>query len=121
MLGFTHLFKANKAYKTTVYVKKVVDSLKQKEVFGTHDVGNQLDAFKHAFWSWKLADVIGSRAAKSLGIAHEKGNKQFYDKGKLEDGFLSDSISSVMDLYNNKMGLIFQKNIKTKPFKGSNH
>ena len=107
----THPFKAKKAYKTTLYVQKVVDSIQIQKSLGSHSIGNQLDAFKHAFWMWNLAEQIGCKAAHSLGKAHEKGNRQFFKKSFKEDGILPDSISTVMDLHNNHIGIQhFKKN-----------
>lgn len=109
-----HPFKANKAYKISKEVSRITDSILKTETLGLHHNGNQLDAFKHAFWMWSLADKIGYKSANSLGKQHEKGNYQFYKKHKLEDGVLPDKISSEMDLINNSVGLLYYKKYKNE-------
>ena len=49
-----------------------------------------------------------------LGIAHEKGNYLTFKKGKLEDGEHPDSMSSVMDMMNNKKGIETGMILKTE-------
>ena len=107
-----HPFKAKRAYRVSKEVEQTIDSILNIGVMGNHHVGNQLDAFKHAFWMWSLAEEIGWRSARSLGKQHEKGNYEFYKKHKLEDGVLPDKISSEMDLYNNSVGLALYKEHK---------
>ena len=109
---YFHPFKAKKAYIISRKVSKTVDSIKKVGDLGNHFVGNQLDAFKHAYWMWCLADGIGNRSAKSLGKAHEKGNYQSFKKQKKEDGVLPDQVSCEMDLYNNFVGLSLYKKYK---------
>ena len=106
---YFHVFKAQKAHRVSLEVSKTIDSIQITGSLGNHHVGNQLDAFKHAYWMWTLAEEIGCRAAKSLGKSHEKGSYQYYKKHELEDGVLPDEISSVMDSYNNKIGLELYK------------
>lgn len=107
-----HPFKAKRAYRVSQEVEYTIDSILKIGVMGNHHVGNQLDAFKHAFWMWSLAEEIGWRSARSLGKQHEKGNYQFYKKHKLEDGVLPDKVSSEMDLHNNSVGLALYKKHK---------
>ena len=107
-----HPFKAKRAYRVSREVEQTTDSILNIGVMGNHHVGNQLDAFKHAFWMWSLAEEIGWRSARSLGKQHEKGNYEFYKEHKLEDGALPDKISSEMDLYNNNVGLALYKEHK---------
>ncbi len=107
-----HPFKAKKAYRVTQTVKKDIDSLMKVGDMGKHHAGNQLDAFKHAFWMWSLAEKIGLRAAKSLGEEHEKGNYEFHKEHKLEDRTTPDKVSGEMDLYNNAVGLKLYKKYK---------
>jgi len=64
-----------------------------------------VDAFRHAYWMALLAQKIKYHKALKLGIAHEKGNKKNWLKGKLEENARADSISTVMDLENNCSGL----------------
>jgi len=104
-----HPFKAKRAYKETKKVQQVVDSIKKTGDLGTHYIGNQLDAFKHAFWMWSLAEEIGCRSARSLGRQHERGNKQYYKAHKLEDTTTPDKVSGEMDLFNNAVGIALYK------------
>ena len=102
---FFHPSKAKKAQKITQEVQLVVDSIKRNGVIGTDNIGGKLDAFKHAYWMASLALEIGKKQAIKLGKVHEKGNYIQYKKRLLEDAILPDSISSVMDLRNNEVGV----------------
>jgi len=101
---YSHPFQAKKAFTITKIVLSDVDSLKRSGVIGTDLNGGKLDAFKHAYWMASLTLAIGSKKALKLGIAHEKGNYRQFKKSKLEDAILPDSVSSAMDLHNNKKG-----------------
>lgn len=109
---YFHPFKAKRAYTISKKVEIVVDSLAKTETLGKKVVGNRLDAFKHTFWIWALADEIGCRSAKSLGRAHEKGNYSMYKKRELEDNALPDKASSEMDTFNNGVGIALYKKHK---------
>ncbi len=109
---YFHPFRAQKAYRISKSIEKVVDSIAHQNTLGKVKVGNQLDAFKHSFWMWSLAEEIGWRAAKSLGKAHEKGNYQMYLNKELEDGKLPDKASSEMDAFNNQIGITLYKTHK---------
>ena len=100
-----HPFKAQKAFCITKEVMHDVDSIKYSGVIGTDNNGGKLDAFKHAYWMAKLTIAVGSKKAKKLGIAHEKGNRLQFQKHQLEESILPDSVSSKMDLYNNEQGI----------------
>ena len=100
-----HPVKAIKARHITKEVLLVVDSVKQSELIGTDNNGGRLDAFKHAYWMGRLTQTIGAKAARKLGIAHEKGNYFQYKSHMLEDSALPDSVSSAMDLNNNELGI----------------
>lgn len=67
--------------------------------------GGQVDAFRHTLWMAMLVQEIKPKAAKKLGIAHEKANYLYFKRHKNEDGSIPDSISSQMDLQNNEIGL----------------
>ncbi len=102
---FAHPFKAKKAFLITKDVQQDVDSIKRAGTIGNDNNGGKLDAFKHAYWMATLALEIGKRRAEKLGIAHEKRNKIQFKKHQLEENSLPDSVSSMMDLYNNKQGI----------------
>jgi hypothetical protein len=105
-----HPIAALKARKITRNTLTRTDSLKQKETLDTFFFGGKLDAFRHIFWMYHLTNRIGERKAKSLGIAHENGSLQQFKHKQLEDGLRPDSLSSVMDLYNNDLGIALAKN-----------
>jgi hypothetical protein len=100
-----HVCKAKKAKKITRQVQLVVDSIKKSGVIGSDNNGGALDAFKHAFWMASLTQGIGGKKALKLGEAHEKGNYCQFKKHQLEDSALPDSLSSQMDLFNNRAGV----------------
>jgi len=104
-----HPFKAKRALKVTREALSVTDSIVKNNIL-TDLNGGRADAFKHSYWLARLTQEIGPKAALKLGKAHEKGNYQFYKKGKKEDGFLPDKPSSDMDLYNNDVGINIAKN-----------
>ncbi len=101
----THLFVAGKAWHATVHVRGVVE---QQLASGTPDTirnGGKIDAFRHAYWMACVSRSIGERKARKLGKAHEKGNYLAFKKGLNDEGALPDSLSGIMDLYNNDAGL----------------
>ena len=100
-----HPFKAKKALTASLKTLDITDSIKKTGSIGTDINGGQLDAFKHTYWMVVLGKNIGSKAAISLGKAHEKGNYNTFKKGGKEDGYLPDKASSDMDLYNNQSGI----------------
>ncbi len=67
--------------------------------------GGQVDAFRHILWMALITQKYGSKTANSLGRAYEKGNKQDYKKHRLEEYYLPDAASMIMDLMNNEIGI----------------
>lgn len=107
-----HLFKAKKAFLISKEAQRVADSIAKTPLLDGDKYGGQVDAFRHAYWLARLRQEIGKRAAKRLGIAHEKSNYKQFKKKQLEEGKIPDKISSEMDLFNNKIGLSFtEKNV----------
>ena len=104
-----HPFKAKKAFKISLEVNKVSDSLSKLNVLDGDKAGGQIDAFRHAYWMAKLQTELGKCAANSLGKSSEKGNYRSYKKNRKEDSILPDKMSSEMDLFNNNIGLTFSK------------
>lgn len=94
--------------------RKTTAEVKQQKLLKGEGNGDQVDAFRHAYWMALLTFEIGERRARKLGKAHEKGNFQQFKKGKTEDGVLPDKISSEMDLFNNELGIEISKTIKTE-------
>lgn len=105
-----HPFVAKKAFSISQLARQKTDSIKQNKILKGKGNGDQVDAFRHAFWMAKLTNEIGWRRAKSLGKAHEKGNYKDYKKRRLEDGEVPDKISSDMDYFNNDVGIALGKN-----------
>lgn len=107
-----HPFIAKKAWKITVRVRFVTDSLKQRGIPDQDDSGGKLDAFRHAFWMASLTKAIGARRALSLGRAHEKGNYQDFKHRRYEEGDIPDKPAGDMDLYNNVIGSVIGIELK---------
>ncbi len=108
----THPFKAKKASEISMEATKVSDSVAKTDLLDKDIAGGQVDAFRHAYWTARLQQEIGKRAAISLGKAHERDNYQTFKKHQTEDGILPDQASKEMDLFNNSIGLRFtQKGI----------
>lgn len=104
-----HPFKAKRALIISKEAYRIADSIKKSPLLDGDPAGGQVDAFRHAFWMASLRQKIGEKAARSLGISHEKENYKTYKKKKLEDGVIPDKISSKMDLFNNEIGLSLTK------------
>ena len=105
----THLFKAKKAFRITTEARKQTNLIRQENQLDSFPHGGTLDAFRHTYWMASLTQHIGSRAARSLGKTHERGNYRAFRKGKTEDGVLQDATAVEMDLYNNDQGIAIGK------------
>lgn len=104
-----HPFKAKKASEISMEATKVSDSVAKTDLLDKDIAGGQVDAFRHAYWTARLQQEIGKRAAISLGKAHERDNYRTFKKHRTEDGIVPDQASKEMDLFNNKVGLRFTK------------
>jgi len=100
-----HPFVAKKAYRITKTARKATFKVEKDSVLVGTGNGDQVDAFRHAYWMAVLTSAIGERRSKKLGKAHEKGNYKDYKKRRKEDGVIPDKVSSEMDLYNNLIGI----------------
>jgi len=100
-----HPFIAKKAYDVSHEAKEVSENMINDRQMDGDKNGGQVDAFRHAYWMARLAQEIAWRKARSLGKAHEKGNKIYYKRNKMEDGCIPDAISCKMDLLNNEIGI----------------
>jgi hypothetical protein len=101
-----HLFIAKEAFKITHYSLLITDSISRTQTLDGNINGGQLDAFKHAFWMAMLSQNFKWKKAKSLGLAHEKGNYRSHLKANrkgITEGH--DQVSSEMDLWNNEKGI----------------
>lgn len=101
----THPFSIKRAQLATQQALLETEKIKQAQILDTQNNGGKLDAFRHGYWMALLTKKIGPRRACKLGKAHEKGNYRDYIKRRLEEGHVPDSISSVMDLFNNTAGI----------------
>ena len=112
--ALSHPFAALKVKKIYKKCFPYYNEIKKLGVLDTCENGGKLDAFRHTFFMPAFAQKIKARKIRKLGIAHEKGNYiQFLNRIN-EPGELPDSLSSVMDLYNNELGLkIGSQNKKT--------
>jgi hypothetical protein len=100
-----------KKHQTEMYaVYKVV---KQQRLLDTFENGGKLDAFRHTFAMAYFSKFVKAKKLRKLGKAHEKANHwQFLHSLPDEDGELSDSLSSVMDLRNNDIALSLANEVK---------
>ena len=102
-----HPFVANKVSILTKEAIVTGHEMKQDTLFDGDESGGQVDAFRHSYWMALLSQKISQKKARSLGKAHEKGNYRKYKKRKADEEFIiPDSISGVMDLFNNNIGIM---------------
>jgi len=100
-----HPFVANKARKITELVRSEANEIaKGTQLDGDAD-GGQVDAFRHSYWMACLSKVMRPQKALRLGRAHEKGNYLAFKKDDHEEGSIPDSMASVMDIFNNELGI----------------
>ena len=99
-----HLFVAKRAYRISLEARDLATKLEQDARLDHDKDGGEVDAFRHAYWMARLTQSIGRKKALKLGEAHELGNYQDYLSGKVEEVHLPDSMSSVMDRWNNRLG-----------------
>ncbi len=108
-----HPFAAVKVKKHQAEMYAVYKEVKQQHVLDTFENGGKLDAFRHTFAMAYFSKFVKANKLRKLGKAHEKANHwQFLHSLPDEDGELSDSLSSVMDLKNNDIALSFVKEVK---------
>ncbi len=93
--------KANKIYKRCL---PFYEEVKKENTLDDFESGGKLDAFRHIFFMSAFAQKIKIRKIRKLGKAHEKGNYKHFLKNREEHGELPDSLSGVMDLFNNEVG-----------------
>ena len=108
-----HPLAALKVFHINAIVNKEVNECSEKKLVDTLFNGGTADAFRHCYWMALCAQKIGIRKAISLGESHERGNREQFEKGTTDDAVLQDSISCMMDLYNNKVGAGIVQNINS--------
>lgn len=98
------------AHKVSVLTKEAIiagHEMKKDTLFDGDESGGQVDAFRHSYWMALLTQKISQRKAILLGKAHEKGNFRKFKRRKVdEESNIPDSISVVMDLFNNDIGVL---------------
>jgi hypothetical protein len=99
-----HPFAAGRAFRITKEAIRVAEEMKTDTLLDGDAAGGQVDAFRHGYWMAALSQKMCWKKALSLGRAHERGNYRLFRKGREEFGELPDSISGVMDLFNNRVG-----------------
>lgn len=91
-----------KAFNISKNVLSVMDSLNKQNFLGGNTEGGKFDAFRHIYWTYSLTKEIGEEKARRVGEIYENYNKyMFFEKHVY--GY--DSISMVMDLFNNEIGI----------------
>lgn len=99
-----HLFVAKRAYRVSLEARDRSRKLEADQRLDHDKDGGEVDAFRHAYWMARLSQTIGKKKALKLGEAHERGNYQDYLEGRAEETHLPDSMASVMDRWNNRLG-----------------
>ena len=107
-----HLFVAKRASKISSHVINETSIMGLKEGLDEFESGGKKDAFRHVYWMAILSSRLGANRARSLGNAHELGNKLDFEKKVLEFGEFSDLTSMEMDLWNNEVGIQIGKQNK---------
>jgi hypothetical protein len=103
--GLWHPIAAIKVKRMYSKLYAIYNQPTNKTELDNYNNGGKLDAFRHVFFMAAFAQKIKVKKLRKLGIAHEKGNYHQFLKHKTEEGELPDSLSSVMDLFNNEVGL----------------
>jgi hypothetical protein len=102
----THPFIAVKAYNISNAAEQRAFSISKDFPIDNDLAGGQSDAFRHGYWMALLSQKITPAKAWRLGLAYEKGNYIEFKKGAAEHGAMPDKSSCLMDIFNNKNGII---------------
>lgn len=92
------------------------DEAQLKLKLDSYSSGGKLDAFRHIYYMAAFAQKVQYKKLVKLGKAHEKTNFLQFKKCTDENGSIPDSISCVMDLLNNEIGLKLGKENKKMSF-----
>jgi hypothetical protein len=103
--AFGHPFAALKVKHIYKKLKPFYNETELKLQLDNYSSGGKLDAFRHVFYMAAFAQKIKPKKVLKLGKAHEKTNYLQFKRNKNEEGALADSISGVMDLRNNEIGI----------------
>ena len=107
-----HPFSALKVKRVTVRCNALVMRINLKSELDSFSNGGLLDAYRHGFYMAAYTQKIKVPKLRKLGKAHEKSNYRQFLKSKKEDGEVADSLSSIMDLFNNELGFKIGTNNK---------
>lgn len=110
-----HPFAAMKARKINDQCTSFYDRKNTNPLLDTFPAGGKLDAYRHVLTMAAFSQQINTRKVRSLGKAHEEKNYEDWKKSGLEEGERADSLSSVMDLYNNELGIRIGCNFRNLP------
>ena len=100
-----HPFAAIKTRSIYKKISPIYTEVKDSKKLDGFENGGKLDAYRHVFYMAAFSQKIKPRKIKKLGIAHEKGNYQNFLESHNEHGEIPDSLSTVMDLHNNSIGI----------------
>jgi hypothetical protein len=103
--AIAHPFAALKV--RTIYKKcwPLYEFMSKKNELDRFSSGGKLDAYRHVFFMAAFSQKINPKKIRKLGKAHEKGNYKAFLKNKKENDETPDSLSCVMDLLNNELGI----------------
>lgn len=110
-----HLWVAARAQRLTQVALQALPQAQQDPRLDHDPIGGKLDAFRHGYWMALLAQHLRPAKARSLGRAYERSNYRQWQSRQLEDGGIQDSISSIMDLRNNEVGIQIGRNHRDTP------
>jgi hypothetical protein len=108
-----HPFAALKVKKLTRAGSAIMPELNITRHLDSFTAGGKADAFRHIYYMALYSQKIKARKLVKLGEAHERSNYRQFKKNKDEYGEKPDSLSSVMDLKNNKVGITLGSQNKT--------
>lgn len=103
--ALSHPAAAIKAKKIKDECDRFFDQKRFSTMLDSFANGGKLDAFRHVFYMAAMAREVKPSKLRPLGRAHEKSNYNQFKRGTLEFGERPDSLSGVMDLANNELGL----------------
>ncbi len=103
--AFAHPFAACKVKKIHKKLKPFYNEAELISSLDSYSQGGKLDAYRHVFYMAAFAQKVKAKKVLKLGKAHEKTNYRQFKKGKGKNIELPDSLSSVMDLWNNEIGV----------------
>lgn len=107
--AYAHPFAAIKLKKVKRECDVVYKAVKDANSLDTYENGGKLDAFRHMFYMAMFTTKVSPNKVRKLGVLHEKDNYQSFLKNINEDGERADSLSCVMDLFNNDVGIELSK------------